>query len=778
MKTTVLNILASTFLLSAVVLGESQQINAYDVPPDVSQYTQTLASPEYDFIFSDNTIKGYTGPGGAVEIPSYINGEPVRTIGTSAFSGNTTITSLSVPSTVDTIEDYAFQNQLNLQSISLPQSVYYLGAAAFSGCSSLTSIDLPDKIYTLHEDTFADCTNLKTVKLPNNLKILYGSFFNCTSLSSISIPATVTYLGDACFDGCPNLSTILFGGTLGGTLNEIGFDPFSDTAWFKNLYNSASGNYVITGDGALLAIKVSEPSSFLVIPEGVRSIVGGNLADPSGVKSIIFPSTLEYINSNAFLNYSDLESITFQLSQTVTIYDNAFFNTNLKEIVNAHVIGRVKGSAFGSNLTSDSFLPLITTSTDTYARLGGSFIKYNGTSSYIEIPYGVTTLGSKCFQSLGQHNIGEVVLPTSLKTIESHTFTQATRLGALTIPNSVTTIEAAAFEYSNIQSLQIPDSVTHIGEAAFYFMGNLETITLSNSLEYIEEDLFRGCYNLKSVTFGNSTKAIYADFNSSTLLQTVVIPSSVEYIPANIFATYSVNSNKYVLHPNLTVYGHSGSYAHTYCNEHGIPFIDMNTGLVPPTVTPDYTPNPDYSTDTGCYDVPSNAWYAHHVAYVLNRGFMTRDNYYFYPEQSCNRGTIAQTIVNILGVNPVGSTHNFIDISGSIYEDAIAWCTNAGLLTGYNNIYFGPVDYLTREQYVSCLRTLANYYNLNTSVAVDQVVNYYDGNQVSSWARTSMMWALEQGLLQGYDGYLNPKSYINRAEVAVMLRSFALKYGV
>ena len=52
------------------------------------------ASPQGDFVFSQGTITGYTGTGGAVEIPSTIGGVPVAVIGSGAFQNNSTITSL------------------------------------------------------------------------------------------------------------------------------------------------------------------------------------------------------------------------------------------------------------------------------------------------------------------------------------------------------------------------------------------------------------------------------------------------------------------------------------------------------------------------------------------------------------------------------------------------------------------------------------------------------------------------------------------------------------
>ena len=75
-----------------------------------------LASPEAvqaQFDYSTNadnsiSITGYSGPGGAVAIPTNISGLTVTSIGDSAFRGCTNLTSVTIPGSVTSIGNYAF----------------------------------------------------------------------------------------------------------------------------------------------------------------------------------------------------------------------------------------------------------------------------------------------------------------------------------------------------------------------------------------------------------------------------------------------------------------------------------------------------------------------------------------------------------------------------------------------------------------------------------------------------------------------------------------------
>src|ERR1039457_1377456 len=85
------------------------------------------------------TITGYTGPGGAVTIPSTIDGLPVTTIGDSAFAF-CPLSSVTIPNSVISIGDWAFFDCRSLTSVTIPNSVTNIGDHAFDECSGLNAI--------------------------------------------------------------------------------------------------------------------------------------------------------------------------------------------------------------------------------------------------------------------------------------------------------------------------------------------------------------------------------------------------------------------------------------------------------------------------------------------------------------------------------------------------------------------------------------------------------------------------------------------------------------
>lgn len=142
------------------------------------------ASEEDDYVVSGGVLTEYKGSGGSVTVPSKIGSSSVTSIGSGAFSGNTSLKSVSLPVGVKKIGQEAFADCTALTSVSLPSTLESIGAGAFYGCSSLVSVNIPSGVTSLGDDAFYGCSSLKTV----------------------TIPDSVTSIGDGVFDGCDGVT--------------------------------------------------------------------------------------------------------------------------------------------------------------------------------------------------------------------------------------------------------------------------------------------------------------------------------------------------------------------------------------------------------------------------------------------------------------------------------------------------------------------------------------------------------------------------------------------
>ncbi len=165
------------------------------------------------------TIMGYTGPGGAVTIPSTINGLPVTRIGDQAFSYCNSLTSITIPASVTSIGDAAFYACDSLMAITVDalNSVYSsVDGVVFNQSQTMLvqwpggkagSYTIPNNVTSIGDYAFAG-TRLTNVTILNNVTRIGISAFFGSDLTSVTIGISVTSIGDHAFAGCDSLTAI------------------------------------------------------------------------------------------------------------------------------------------------------------------------------------------------------------------------------------------------------------------------------------------------------------------------------------------------------------------------------------------------------------------------------------------------------------------------------------------------------------------------------------------------------------------------------------------
>ena len=107
---------------------------------------------------------------------------------------------------------------------------------------------------------------------------------------------------------------------------------------------------------------------------------------------------------------------------------------------------------------------------------------------------------------------------------------------------------------------------------------------------------------------------------------------------------------------------------------------------------------------------------------------------------------LAQTLYNIAG-QPDSTISHYDDVPQEHWSyAAVSWVTSQELMAGTSPKQFAPDQSLTRQEMALTLFLYAQSQKISTSQRADLSV-YADEDKVADWARTSMEWAVSEGLL-------------------------------
>ena len=177
-------------------------------------------------------------------------------------------------------------------------------------------------------------------------------------------------------------------------------------------------------------------------------------------------------------------------------------------------------------------------------------------------------------------------------------------------------------------------------------------------------------------------------------------------------------------------------------------------------------------------DVDLHAWYHSAVDYAVLKGLMNGvapDK--FDPCGTTTRAMLVTILWRLEGESADRAENPFRDVKpNQLYTDAVLWASENGIVNGYGDGTFGPMDTLTREQFAAILQRYAKYKGLDVSKTAD-LSAYTDAESISASAREAMRWANAEGLITGRTATkLAPQGSATRAEAAAILMRF-LEHG-
>lgn len=174
-------------------------------------------------------------------------------------------------------------------------------------------------------------------------------------------------------------------------------------------------------------------------------------------------------------------------------------------------------------------------------------------------------------------------------------------------------------------------------------------------------------------------------------------------------------------------------------------------------------------------DVSENAWYYEDVEFVSENNLMigTGDNK-FSPSAIVNRAMLVTVLWRLEGSPVVDSPVDFYDVpADEWYTAAVNWASANGIVKGYGDDTFGPLNDLTHEQIMAILNRYAVYKKWSENVS-GNADDFYTN---SEWAENNVLWADLNGMFDGIGSDISDLTEgADRAELAAYLRRFCERF--
>ena len=370
----------------------------------------------------------------------------VDSIGSSAFSG-ASLQRVEIPKGVKKINSSTFSSSA-IREIVMHDDIKSIGQFAFNRCKNLKTITIPAATDTIGNNAFSECDSLSNIALPEGLKYLGNSAFSkCVSLREIALPDGLTNINAYTFNGCTMLSSV----TLPAELKCINYDTFAECDSLKRITLPASVDSL--GYRALRSVTDVYPKG--AIPARIGF---GAFADNAEIH-VDMSQIDAYAGASGWKDY-DVHGDEFSagyLSYIPTSTRSAYVTGNsLPENGKLTVPKTVEHEGYSLDVTAitDHTLPEL--------------------ASEITIDAQVETIGFQKFYNSERgiiSNLTRIVLPQTLKRIETNTFIYTDKL----------------------KSIELPTGLERIGDYAFYGSGISDISLKETNIQYIGSEAFSGC---------------------------------------------------------------------------------------------------------------------------------------------------------------------------------------------------------------------------------------------------------------------------------------------
>lgn len=444
------------------------------------------------------------------------------TIPAEMFAGCTSITTVTIPKSIETIGTSAFDGCSKLATLTLGTGVTTLGDRAFADCG-LTALSLPDNVTTLGDGAFSNNPNIASIKFGAGITAISdNAFATNNAIESLTIPKTIATIGTGSFANWSKLTKLTISGN---TLTSIGSKAFENAVLLADVYAEPTTAPAVQADsfsGAGTSVQGSK--TFHVA--SVEAYSSWTTAASGYTMEALGP---DYLSEGLYYRASGEDPWKSEIPQTFTtlyvktVGDNTVMTAaQMKSVADAVL-------ALAAPATVD-FSEVVYESTT----FPNSF-KSNANLAGIVFPQNVTATASAAFQKTGMTSV------TVLKDISygSNAFDSCASLVSVTVEEGVTEIGNYMFQNTKLTDVTLPNSVTKIGASAFNGC-SLTTINFGQGVKTIENSAFQNCGELTEIILPDATETLGQNaFGDCPKLAKISLGKNMKTLEAYCFVGYS-----------------------------------------------------------------------------------------------------------------------------------------------------------------------------------------------------------------------------------------------
>ena len=539
-------------------------------------------------------------------------------------------------------------------------------------------------------------------------------------------------------------------------------------------------------EGRLIFVE-GDPSGHLVIPQKVKGVtivaivptpipdgLEWTTANNEKLTAITFPGTIKTINMEMLEGCTNLKTIT--LSEGVEEVSHGARGAGTIRLN----LPKSLQSIYGGNFGGDN-IEVTLHKDNPYLEMDKQGLIYNEDMTILMasigkqkenpnviIPDTVTEIGDYAFAN--NTSVKSAEMPDSVTQLGESIFYNCEALTSVRLSADLTYIPARMFWDTALAQAPLTDKMTEIGAYAFA-RTELTSVEIPRSITALPSGLFRDCDALQEVILHDGIYQLgYGVFSDCKLLESVEIPPSVTV--ADSYALYPGYSD------TLDIYGYSGSTAERLAKEVKNQFHSIGT------------------MEMQFRDVKNHWGYGAIRWAFYETIFSGVSATQFAPDSPVTRGMFVTALRRFADYPPTTISSNFEDayemeygnglpwwgVPVELYYSAgICWAERIGIIQGDGGDYFYPDNPISRQDAALILYKLY-WYDLaeqNVSPIQSTSVNlqsFSDAGEISGYATQAVQWAVNTGILTGYNGKLNPQGTATRAEMVQILQNAGKLY--